>query len=46
MSIELRAPEDADEIVTLLEALASDVAPTGVNMSNQTTPTAGDADDQ
>jgi hypothetical protein len=39
--------ETADyQKVTLLEALASEVVPTGINMSNQTTPSAADADDQ
>jgi hypothetical protein len=34
------------EKMTLLEALASDVVPTGINMSNMSTPTAADASDQ
>jgi hypothetical protein len=34
------------DTVTLLEALASEVVPTGVNMSNASTPTAAEADDQ
>jgi hypothetical protein len=32
--------------ISLFEALASDLVPTGPNMSNQSTPSAGDADDQ
>jgi hypothetical protein len=32
--------------ITVLEALASELVPTGPNMSNRSTPTAADADDQ
>lgn len=32
--------------VTVLEALATEVAPVGPNMSNASTPAAADADDQ
>lgn len=32
--------------MSVLEALASEVVPTGPNMSNRSTPTAADADDQ
>ncbi len=38
--------DSVPEKVTLLEALASDIAATGINDSNISTPTAGDADDQ
>ena len=34
------------EKMTVLEALASDLVPTGPNLSNISTPTAADADDQ
>ncbi|MFD8805288.1 hypothetical protein [Streptomyces sp. NPDC059597] len=32
--------------ISLFEALADELVPTGPNMSNQSTKTAGDADDQ
>ncbi|MFJ6540286.1 MULTISPECIES: hypothetical protein [unclassified Streptomyces] len=32
--------------ISLFEALADELVPTGPNMSNQSTPSAGDADDQ
>ncbi len=34
------------KVVSVLEVLATEVVPTGPNMSNRSTPTAGDADDQ
>ena len=37
---------EQDERITLLEALATDEFPVGVNRSNATTPPAADADDQ
>jgi hypothetical protein len=40
------ASMDANEKITVLEALASELVPTGPNMSNRSTPTAADADDQ
>ena len=38
--------EQRTEKVSLFEALANDLVPTGPNMSNQSTQSAGDADDQ
>ena len=42
----LNGADEPQEYVSVLEALASDVAKTGPNMSNRSTPTAADADDQ
>jgi hypothetical protein len=41
-------PEQAPHAkkITVLEALASELVPTGPNMSNRSTQTAADADDQ
>jgi hypothetical protein len=44
-AMEQSTPKDFDKI-TVLEALATKAFPVGPNKSNQTTPPAGDADDQ
>ncbi|XQE77535.1 hypothetical protein ACN24L_00175 [Streptomyces microflavus] len=45
-TVERSTEKYADKKITVFEALASELVPTGPNMSNQSTPSAGDADDQ